>query len=57
MNNIFFIRGMNIGHFSRLPDLVSSPPEEVGLAQNPGSRLAKILTINPFLFFKNYVFM
>jgi hypothetical protein len=53
MDNTFVLRGNKSAHFSRPPDFVSSPPQEVGLTQNPGGRLAKILTTNHFLFFKN----
>ena len=53
MDTTFVLRGNKSAHFSRPPDFALGPPLEVGLTQNPGGRLAKILTTNHFLFFKN----
>jgi hypothetical protein len=54
MDNTFVLGGSKKTHFPRPPDFSSSPPREVGLTQNPGGRLAEILTANHFHFFNNF---
>ena len=53
MGNTFVLRDRTNAYFSGPSAFALGPPQEVGLTQNLGSHLAKILTSNHFLFFKN----
>jgi hypothetical protein len=52
MERTFVLRGSKSAYFSSPREFMSGPPLEVGLTQIPGARLAKILIVNHFLFFK-----
>ncbi len=54
MDITFVLGGSKKAHFSSPPDFSSGPPQEVGLTQNPGGRLAEILTANRFQFLNNF---